>query len=95
MPVVCFPRSCDSLAFYLGRDDFLTYRSKDVPALIEFLKQRPGTVLVFTHRHSMEAFAEAEGRQSVSIPVGTDRMATEFGDGLGVLYENLKAFARR
>jgi hypothetical protein len=53
VPVVCYPRNCDSLAFYLGRDDFLNYRSKETPALIEFMKQHPATVVLFTHRHSL------------------------------------------
>lgn len=57
-PVVCYPRSCDSVAFYLGRDDFVTFRGKDAPALIEYLKQRSRTVILFTHRHSLQALRE-------------------------------------
>jgi 4-amino-4-deoxy-L-arabinose transferase-like glycosyltransferase len=52
-PVVCFPRSCDSLAFYLHRDDFVTYRSKDTPELVQFFLKQPRTVVLFTHRHSL------------------------------------------
>ena len=28
-PVVCYPRNCDSVAFYLKRDDLRSYRSKE------------------------------------------------------------------
>jgi hypothetical protein len=51
--VVCYPRNCDSAAFYLGRADFLNYRSKQTPELIEFLKTQRRTVILFTHRHSL------------------------------------------
>jgi 4-amino-4-deoxy-L-arabinose transferase-like glycosyltransferase len=54
-PVVCYPRHCDSVAFYLGRDDFKNYRSKDTPRLIDDLARQPRTVVLFTHRHSLEA----------------------------------------
>lgn len=52
--VVSYPRDCDSVAFYLGRDDLHTYRTKATPELIEFLLSQPRTVLLFTHRHSLE-----------------------------------------
>lgn len=54
-PVVCYPRPCDSVAFYLGRDDLRNFRSKETPALIRYLQERPRTVILFTHRHSLEA----------------------------------------
>jgi 4-amino-4-deoxy-L-arabinose transferase-like glycosyltransferase len=63
-PVVCYPRNCDSVAFYLGRDDFHNFRSKETPALVEFARARPRTVVLFTHRHSSEALGpvlEASG----------------------------------
>src|SRR5207245_1522707 len=28
-PVICYPRNCDSVGFYLGRDDLLSFRSKE------------------------------------------------------------------
>jgi 4-amino-4-deoxy-L-arabinose transferase-like glycosyltransferase len=52
-PVVCYPRNCDSLAFYLRRDDFVTYRSKDTPELVQFFLKQPRTVVLFTHRHCL------------------------------------------
>ncbi|MBY0523224.1 MAG: phospholipid carrier-dependent glycosyltransferase [Gemmataceae bacterium] len=57
-PVVCYPRNCDSVAFYLGRDDLRTYRSKQTPQLIHYLETQPRTVLLFTHRHSMDALRQ-------------------------------------
>jgi 4-amino-4-deoxy-L-arabinose transferase-like glycosyltransferase len=58
-PVVCYPRNCDSVAFYLGRDDLRNYRSKETPALLEFLQDQPRTVILFTHRHSPESLRHA------------------------------------
>src|SRR4029079_2775320 len=52
--VVCYPRNCDSVAFYLGRDDLQSYRSKETPALIRFLLDQPRAVVLFTHRHSLK-----------------------------------------
>ena len=42
----------------MGRDDLKTYRSKETNALVYFLQKqpRPRAVLLFTHRHSLEAF---------------------------------------
>ncbi len=57
-PVVCYPRSCDSLAFYLHRDDFVTYRSKDTPELVQFFLKQPRTVVLFTHRHCLATLRE-------------------------------------
>ena len=57
--VVCYPRPCDSVAFYLGRADFRSFRSKETPALLKYLGQQPRTVLLFTHRHSPEGLRTA------------------------------------
>jgi 4-amino-4-deoxy-L-arabinose transferase-like glycosyltransferase len=59
VPVVCYPRNCDSVAFYLGRDDLRNYRSKEIGALLTFLQQQPRTVVLFTHRHSPESLRHA------------------------------------
>ncbi len=59
VPVVTYPRNCDSLAFYTGRSDFDRVRSKGVNDLIVEMHHRPRTVVVFTHRHSFEAFQYA------------------------------------
>lgn len=54
VPVVCFPRGCDSVAFYTQRDDFRSFRGKETLALIQELQSRPRTLLLFTHRHSLD-----------------------------------------
>lgn len=57
-PVVCYPRSCDSVSFYLGRDDLQNFRSKQTPSMIQQLLKQPRTVILFTHRHSLEALRQ-------------------------------------
>jgi 4-amino-4-deoxy-L-arabinose transferase-like glycosyltransferase len=57
--VVCHPRPCDSVAFYLGRADLHDYRSKEMHLLIPSLLERRRTVVLFTHRHSLKAFKDA------------------------------------
>ncbi|MFO0841992.1 MAG: glycosyltransferase family 39 protein [Gemmataceae bacterium] len=52
-PVVCFPRNCDSVAFYLGRDDLHAFRSKDIEELRTLVRVQPRTVILCTHRHSL------------------------------------------
>jgi 4-amino-4-deoxy-L-arabinose transferase-like glycosyltransferase len=54
-PILCFPRSCDSVGFYLKRDDLRAARSKDSREFIAMLQENPRTVVLFTHRHSLEA----------------------------------------
>jgi 4-amino-4-deoxy-L-arabinose transferase-like glycosyltransferase len=58
-PVLCYPRNCDSMSFYIGRDDLLCFRSKQTHLLIYFMQQRPKTVLLLTHRHSLESLRHA------------------------------------
>jgi 4-amino-4-deoxy-L-arabinose transferase-like glycosyltransferase len=53
--VCCYPRSCDSAAFYLGRDDLRPTRSKFVHLLVAELLSRDRTVILFTHNHSLAA----------------------------------------
>ena len=56
--VICFPRNCDSVAFYMNRDDLRNVRSKQSQTLVEDLMNRPRTVVLFTHRHSLETLRE-------------------------------------
>lgn len=56
--VVCYPRNCDSVAFYLGRDDLRNYRSKNIDALRTLVRLRPRTVILCTHRHSLRGLHE-------------------------------------
>ncbi len=57
-PVVCYPRNCDSVAFYLGRDDLHNYRSKEIEDLRYLVRTNPRTVILCTHRHSLAALRE-------------------------------------
>ncbi len=57
--VVCYPRNCDSVGFYLERADLKSTRSKFVHLLIADLLTRPRTIVLFTHRHSIEAIKPA------------------------------------
>jgi hypothetical protein len=57
-PVVCYPRTCDSVAFYLGRDDLRNYRSKEIEDLRYLVRTNPRTVILCTHRHSLHALKE-------------------------------------
>jgi 4-amino-4-deoxy-L-arabinose transferase-like glycosyltransferase len=57
-PVVCYPRDCDSVAFYLRRDDLRNYRSKEIDDLRFTVRANPRTVILCTHRHSLNALRE-------------------------------------
>jgi 4-amino-4-deoxy-L-arabinose transferase-like glycosyltransferase len=54
--VVCYPRHCDSLAFYTDRSDLRNVRTKDVNQLFVDCHHRPRTVILFTHRESFNGF---------------------------------------
>ena len=56
--VVCHPSPCDSVAFYLRRDDLQHFRSKETENFVRFLRERPRTVVLFTHRHSLVGFRQ-------------------------------------
>ncbi len=57
-PVVCYPRNCDSVAFYLGRADLRAYRSKEIEDLRALVRARPRTVVLCTHRHSLQGLRQ-------------------------------------
>jgi len=58
VPVVCYPRNCDSVSFYLGRSDLRTYRSKETPELLHYLERQPRVVVLFMHRNSLETLRQ-------------------------------------
>ncbi|MFO0879291.1 MAG: glycosyltransferase family 39 protein [Gemmataceae bacterium] len=58
LPVVCYPRNCDSIAFYLGRSDLRSYRSKDIEELRTLVRMQPRTVILCTHRHSLQGLKQ-------------------------------------
>ncbi len=55
MRIFSYPRPCDSLAFYARRDDLRSFRGKETNPLILALLEQPRTVLLLTHRHSLES----------------------------------------
>jgi 4-amino-4-deoxy-L-arabinose transferase-like glycosyltransferase len=57
--VVTYPRDCNSVAFYTGRSDLQTVRTKNVNQFIVDSHFRPRTVVLFTHAHSLASFREA------------------------------------
>jgi hypothetical protein len=57
MPIVCFPRNVDSVAFYVGRNDLQTFRSKDIGACVQELARHSRTVVLFGHRNSPDTLA--------------------------------------
>ncbi len=56
--VVCYPRPCNAVAFHLGRDDIRSYRSKDIEELRTLVRSQPRTVILCTHRHSLEGLRQ-------------------------------------
>lgn len=58
VPVVCHPRPCDSVAFYLGRDDVRHFRSKEADRLVAELGKSPRTVVLCTHDHTLGALKQ-------------------------------------
>ena len=56
--VYCFPRNVDSVAFYTGRDDLMSCRTKFSQELVEAIEKRPRAVVLFTHRHSLDTFKQ-------------------------------------
>jgi 4-amino-4-deoxy-L-arabinose transferase-like glycosyltransferase len=79
VPVVCFPRPLDSVAFYAGRADFRSYRSKETPQLLEFLRGRRRTVVLFSHFHSLEhlrGLLPPELRMTGALQAGDYALAT-------------------
>jgi 4-amino-4-deoxy-L-arabinose transferase-like glycosyltransferase len=77
-PVVCYPRSVDSVAFYVGREDFRSYRSKETSQLIHFLRMQKRVTVLFSHRHSLEQLRQVlppELNLVKSAPLGLCAMA--------------------
>jgi hypothetical protein len=58
IPVICYPRMCHSVAFYLQREDIPYYRSKEIDRLRQALREQPKTVLLLSHRHSLQVLGQ-------------------------------------
>jgi hypothetical protein len=78
VPVFCFPRNVDSVAFQVGRADFRTYRSKQINELVRALDEQPRSVILFGHRNSPETLQRhlpAQLRLVERRPMGLCEMA--------------------
>src|SRR5262249_22800156 len=58
-PVLCYPRTAHADAFYLGREDMPSFRSKGMHLLSAKHRDRPRTVLLLPHRHSLAGLRQA------------------------------------
>jgi hypothetical protein len=58
-PILCYPSDCDSVSFYVERDDLRSYRSKETHLLVGFMQKHARSVVVFTHRHALEGLRHA------------------------------------
>ncbi len=58
VPVICFPRHVDSVAFYVGRADFPAIHTKNLDQLLTELERHQRTVVLFGHRNSMESLKQ-------------------------------------
>ncbi len=56
--VVCYPRECNAVAFYLGREDLKNYRSKEFDEFRDVLLSRKKTVVLCTHRHALQGLKQ-------------------------------------
>ena len=77
-PVVCFSRSVDSVAYHVGRSDFVSFRSKQRRELLAFLDQHPRIILLFSHRHSIDTLRQLlppHLRMTTTAPLGPCEMA--------------------
>jgi 4-amino-4-deoxy-L-arabinose transferase-like glycosyltransferase len=87
--VYCFPRNVDSVAFYTDRDDLKSCRTRVSQELVEALIQHDRSVVLFTHRHSLETFKQVLPPQlkvteavAVTHPSSGDRVLDKLlGDG--------------
>ncbi len=56
--VVCYPRPCNAVAYLLNRSDLRNYRSKQIEELRALVRQNSRTVILCTHRHSLDGLRE-------------------------------------
>ena len=54
VPVICYPRSWDSVSFYLGRDDVRVYTREQRRQLIADLRANPRTLAFVKSDHSLD-----------------------------------------
>src|SRR5262249_9311739 len=54
IPVVCHPHRCDSVSFYLERQDIRSYSRDERDRLIADLRSRPETIVFVTSAHALD-----------------------------------------
>ncbi len=74
-PVICYPRDCDSVSFYLQRDDLKNYRSHDIEELRDLVRSQPA------HRHPLHASPFATGSQAIAAAGGARHGGSAFRIG--------------
>ncbi len=50
VPVAVFSRNLDAISFHLGRSDFVTFPTKDLGDILDFMDQHPKVVILFGHK---------------------------------------------
>jgi 4-amino-4-deoxy-L-arabinose transferase-like glycosyltransferase len=78
VPVFCFPRHIDSVAFYTGRSDFVAIHTRDWARLVSELDKHPRAVVLGGHRHSLKSLEQvlpAELSMRGTVPMGLCEMA--------------------
>jgi hypothetical protein len=83
--VICFPRTCDSVSFYLDRNDLKTTRSKNSQELVDMLYEHKRTTVLFTHRHSLDALKYVLPRDLKIAEVISFRRKNDMGEVFDVL----------
>ncbi len=58
VPLVCYPRDCNAVAFHLDRCDVRSYRSKNIEDLRDLVRRQPRVVVLCTHRNSFEGLEQ-------------------------------------
>jgi len=56
--VVSYPRPCHAVAFAFDRPDLPNYRSKDIEELRTLVRTQKRTIILCTHRHSVEGLRQ-------------------------------------
>lgn len=56
--VACYPRPCHAASLRLGRFDIKSFRSKEFDRFRADLMSRPATVVLCTHRHSLQGLKQ-------------------------------------
>lgn len=76
IPVICHPHQCDSVSFYLGRDDIRSYSREQRDDLIADLQHWPETVVFVKTGRVLDTFREALPESWEFVPYGRSSWIT-------------------